>query len=397
MKPNSEFFKFIEDNRFAEPASLILKYNNIPLPFDLRRAVLQIDCRKRGSKKLPGFLNLDTFIFPSVVASEQATDHRIAAIHSDLIGSGQKVIDMTAGLGIDAMCIAHAGNNVTALELDSEKAETLEYNAREAKIDNIKVINTDSVAFLLSRITQADVIYIDPARRSENNSRLYSFKDCSPDLLSIYDELVGKATRVFIKASPMLDITQVAKELPDLSELYIICLRGECKEILAILKKGGNFNSVSVIDIPSAGEPNKIEIPQSALGISSSSLAEINEISEGKYLYEPNAGIMKLHVSEWLCSSYPDLKKISPSTELFISDRHFPLFPGRIIKIESQLKHKDLKKLKGLKANVVVRNYPQSAEMLKKRLGIKEGTTRFIFGMRVGKKELPMLITGNSI
>ena len=50
------------------------------------------------------------------------------------------------------------------------------------------------------------LIYLDPARRGKDGGRVYSLKDCEPDITVLRHELLRIAPRILLKASPMADI-----------------------------------------------------------------------------------------------------------------------------------------------------------------------------------------------
>lgn len=77
-----------------------------------------------------------------------------------------------------------------------------------------------------------DVIFIDPARRGDQNARLYNLHDCQPDILSLLPLLRKRCDRLFIKASPLLDISQTILDFQELKSIRAISVNGECKELL---------------------------------------------------------------------------------------------------------------------------------------------------------------------
>jgi len=69
-------------------------------------------------------------------------------------------------------------------------------------------------------------------------------------------------------------------------------------------------------------------------------------------------------------------------------------FPGRTFKIENVLpmdKKEILKHLPDKKANVTVRNFPQTVEEIRKKTGIKEGGDIYIFAT-TGLNEVMMVL-----
>jgi hypothetical protein len=63
--------------------------------------------------------------------------------------------------------------------------------------------------------------------------------------------------------------------------------------------------------------------------------------------------------------------------------------PGRVFRVHQASKEE----LKGLRqANVICRNYPLSAEGLKKQLKVKDGGETYVIGTRIGTK--PVIFLG---
>ena len=106
---------------------------------------------------------------------------------------------------------------------------------------------------------------------------------------------------------------------------------------------------------------------------------------------------MKMNAAESICQRFDKMKKVGKSTELYISLLLHESFPGRIIRINRKLSSSDLKKMKGGKYSIVTRNYPIKAEQLRKKIGVGEDPYNFIYGMKAGDKNTPILIEGTKI
>lgn len=407
--PGNDFFKFIEDNKNEDVSKLRLKFHNKLTDFNLPLAIIQIECRKKCIHKLPSFLSNRLAIFPDVVASEQASHEAVANFHSILAKGYERILDMTAGLGIDSLAFAKNGCNVISCELNDNKAACLDYNRKILNLNSLKVENTDSLVYLKETDEFFDMIFIDPARRGECNSRVYNFKDCQPDIISNMDLLLSRAHSVMIKASPLLDITQTLKDIPHVKTIRAISVNGECKEILieaSDLKRPDCNNRIlaEAIDLANDSSIN-CKFSYYIDSLKGSNKKHINNMMElyankdnivtGYYLYEPNATMMKLAPWEDLSLKFPSLKKFSDSTHLFVSDTLLPDFPGRKLIIKGIPDKKMLKNLKGSHLNVVSRNYPMSADELRKKLNLKEGSDDFLYAGKI--KSIPMLILATRI
>ncbi|MBD5355495.1 MAG: class I SAM-dependent methyltransferase [Bacteroides sp.] len=393
--PSTPFFDFISSNIYGDPKNLLLKNHGKSFDFNVEFAITQIECRQKGKHKLPHLISNPNIIFPTSLAYEQASHERVAAYHASLVKTGSKVVDMTAGLGIDAMAFAENKCNVTACEYDPLKADVLRYNAGVLKLDNLTVVNIDSIKYIKEMKEKCDVIFIDPARRSKENRRLYNLHDCTPDILGIMDSAIKKCTTLIIKASPLLDISQTLKDIPATGKISAVSVGGECKEVLIIAENGASVQTYEAIDLSTDGRINyqfSFSPSHDGRGVEYS---EKKDVLPGRYLYEPGAAVMKLNPWSELCTHFPGIKKLSQSSHLFVSHILFESFPGRILRIDSLPDKKSRQTLKGSPANVVTRNYPLSTEELRKNLGVKEGNDQFIYGTRLGKT--PILIAATRI
>ncbi len=460
-----EFTTFVKRNLKENPSSLRLKHHGKAENFDVDFAITQIECRQKTKKKLKSFIANDGFIFPTQLAAEQASHEAVARYHASLIGKddslacvglsspfegtsptekGVSLLDMTAGLGIDVMSMSRCCDHTTACELDEIKAEALIHNCEVLGLKNVEIITGDSSEWVEKSEKYFDLIFIDPARRNEDNARTYNFHDCQPDILKLQEILPSKTSRLLIKASPLLDISQTIKDIHGVKSIRAICVNGECKEVLveaiysqkkqnwsaneekntdSDLQAGplanenkvrGHYIIKEAIDLDDEGNlisffkystPYQIEQVQQQSEKNTESenrdenairhlsagviYAEEADIKPGSYLYEPNAAVMKFASWSELCQRFDGLKKLAPSSHLFVSEKHYAVFPGRILKIERKIEKKDRKTLKNLPVNVAVRNYPLSAVELRKQLKVKEGSDSFIYGTRLST---PLLI-----
>jgi hypothetical protein len=78
------------------------------------------------------------------------------------------------------------------------------------------------------------------------------------------------------------------------------------------------------------------------------------------------------------------------NTHLYTSHQLVENFPGRVFEIECvNPKENDVKKFfADSKANVATRNYPLSADELKKKFYLKDGGNLFLFGITSEKRML---------
>ena len=113
-----------------------------------------------------------------------------------------------------------------------------------------------------------------------------------------------------------------------------------------------------------------------------------------KYLYEPNAAIMKAGAYNLLGTKFR-LNKLHPNTHLYTSEILINDFPGRkfhLIGDESYNKRKVSALLNSPKANISVRNFPDSPVQVMKKLALKDGGQQYLFGYRNANNDLRIAV-----
>ena len=112
------------------------------------------------------------------------------------------ILDCTGGLGGNSISFCKYFTNVTTLEIDKERFKMLENNIKLYNFNNIKLINKDSIDYLLNNYNKYDIFFIDPPwggklykkcnliNLSINNYKLYKLinklKEVTKNKLIIY-------------------------------------------------------------------------------------------------------------------------------------------------------------------------------------------------------------------
>lgn len=397
-----EYLKFIMDHAHSDVNALRLQYHGKSMPFSVDDACMQIEMRRKTAGKMPWFLHHPGFRFGTAQSAEQASNQNVALFHAFLIGHNRSVLDMTAGLGIDAMTIAMRGNRVTAYELETERVEALRHNADILGINDLTVVKGDSVLHLQQSEEHYDWIFVDPARRDSGNNRCFLLQDSLPDVVSHQDLLLAHADNVLIKASPLLDITQTLRDFSNVRSIIILSYKNEVKEVLIHLSPGP-ASLVSSSPLSFSAEPEgEVKLPSSPLiqaidladgapafpdgapavrfrfiagGATQAAIsyATSEAIAPGMYLYEAGAAMRKLQCASQICARYTDIKSMAKDSGLFVSETLHADFPGRICTVKAILSAKQLKALKDSRCRIVSSCYPMSAADLRKKFRLKEG------------------------
>ena len=382
MNWTPELRDFIHEHINDDTAELLLaarKYPDIDVPF----VVEQIEARRRLKGKLPEWYENKDIIMGGRVPAEQCSSEQTARYKQSIV-KGESLCDMTGGMGVDFWYMSEGMERAIYTERNEELCSIAKHN--------FQVLQTLRPEYVIRcgdgrelPIPSVDIIYLDPARRAGDGSRVYAMEDCEPNIVEWQDELLKHAKMVLVKLSPMVDLTDVLRKLKGVKELHIVGVKNECKEVLVkahALDDSACAGCVEVhcVDFLTSG---KIEYVFSLLGGMEIPLID-GEVK--RYLYEPDVTLMKAGAFGSLCARYP-VWQLDVDTHLMNSDEWIPEFPGRVFEVEEMIpfSSKVLKRLKKEipQANIAVRNFVMTADKLRKMTGIKDGGEVYLFGAKV--------------
>lgn len=389
---SDDIWHWIEQNMDSDPIRLRLAHHN---DAEKTFAITQIECRQRTAKKLHDTLRrFPRFLFDSTIAAEQSTSDDIANIHALLTPPACRILDMTAGLGIDAIHLAGRASKIVICERDPIRVECAEANFHNAGFKNFIVKCCDSIEYINELPNETfDIIFIDPARRGQHGQRLFALKDCTPDVTASLDHMLRIAPIVIIKASPMLDITHTLRELHSVTRIIAVGTRSECKELIIECHRDYDGEpELSAITVTNgshiefrASERNKQDISPT-FGMPSTNC----------FIYEAYPAVTKLGSFNDLTDAY-GVTQIAPNTHLFYSENYISNFPGvafKILDIEGMNK-KGIKniRLKYHKIDVTAKNFPVTSSKLTKRIGSKPSGHLRLFAVSAVDKSLHLIAT----
>ena len=376
MQISSETLQFIEANAHADVRTLALQATKYP-HVDMTMAVVQIAGRQIAEAKVPSWYQTEGLLYPKHLSMEQCSSELTARYKASLV-EGESFADLTGGFGIDSSFLSRKFKQADYVERQSELCQLARHNFPLLGL-NIGVHNEDGVEYL-KRMQPVDCLFLDPARRDGHGGKTVAISDCEPDVSALEDSLVEKAQKVMVKLSPMLDLSLAQKTLKHIREVHIVSVNNECKELLLILQKPSVSSEVSIHceHLVNGNKHQSFSFTQEQERTSECPLSTEVE----SYLYEPNASILKAGAYRSITQSYP-VKKLHPSSHLYVSSHVIEDFPGRCFQVEavSGFGKKDLKTfLQGIeKANLTIRNFPSSVAELRKRLKLKEGGEVYLF------------------
>ncbi|TAD97830.1 MAG: hypothetical protein EAZ97_11840 [Bacteroidetes bacterium] len=364
--------KFIRENLDSDTQRLLLNSPKFPdLP--MREVVQQIESLRKIRLKISSWAEKN-IICPPVLSVEQASSEQTAIFKTSFF-SGNEFVDLTGGMGVDAYFFAQKFEKITYIEQNKALFETTKYNFEQLNLKNASFFCEKAEVFLQNLDHKVDLIYIDPARRDQNQQKTVQLSDCEPNILEILDLLLQKADQVLIKTSPLLDIALAQTQLRSLEKIIVISLENECKEVLYLLGQHTENQTVECYNL------KKNQIQSFVFDLKKERELQIDFHFPEKYLYEANSSVLKAGAFKSIAKQF-DLKKLHANSHLYTSRSLKLDFVGRIFEILHICKYdrkEILKFLPDSKANITVRNFPDSVAQIRQKTKIKDGGEHYLF------------------
>ncbi len=376
----------------------------------------QVEGRERTADKLPTFAAIDDWWYPVRLSCEQCSSEATARYKASLCqrsglsaersvsetvcqSAGRSLLDLTGGYGVDTYFLSEQFDHTDYVEQNAELCRIAAHNFQRPtptlpKGKEIYVHNTTAEEFLkdhLSAISNHlyDLIFLDPARRDSYGGKVFRLEDCTPNVVELLPALLTHGKRIMIKLSPMLDITQAVTTLSQVTwDIYVVAIKNEVKEVLLMSGGAGQITAIDLSKKEQAFTFTREEESVSEAVCQSEGRSVLCQ-TQSVYLYEPNAAILKAGAYKLVAQRF-GLQKLDINTHLYCSEELVADFPGRVWKVKEPTptlpKGKEIKQ-----ANVLVRNYPLTAEQLKKKLHLRDGGTAYVIGCRVAGKPTVIL------
>lgn len=386
----SEFIQQYRNDDVRQLAFLASKYPEVDAVF----ALDQIRGWQIAQTKLPRWAMVDGLQYPPHLSMEQCSseptaDYKAAVarrLASESLRTNEKAlfVDITGGFGVDFSYIASALDiKAVYVERNEVLCNLARHNFPLLGLDKAEVVCGDGEEYA-KKLEKATMVYIDPARRDEHGARTYGIEDCTPNILELLPMLMQKTDYVVVKLSPMLDWHSAVAAVDGcldgsscVTEVHIVSLANECKELLMVVAHGKQKLKVVCVN----GNQQFAYCPDEDVAPVSYSDSEADAIV-CSYLFEPNASIMKAGCFQALAAKY-GVSGVGRNSHLFVSTEDVAEFPGRrfIVEAMSTMNKKELKRTLAniTKANITTRNFPLSVAELRKRLKLKDGGDVYLF------------------
>ena len=447
---------FISEHINDDTTRLVMNKAKWP-EIDMDLAVNCIESRRKLKGKVQEWCDEPKLIFPRRLSAEQCSSsatgefkahiaehiYRLASIDCNKEQNGRhfKIADLTGGLGVDSWFFSQKASQVLYCEMLPDLCKAARHNFAVLGAENITVNNAavcaereisrldsparndreegkeasvfQTPAQILSDF-QPDIVYMDPARRGEGGKKVFLIEDCTPDVLTLKDEIFKLSRNILLKLSPMADITMVCERLGrTCREVYVVAAGGECKELLIWMDREWNDDyMIHAVELNKAGEPGIFSF-HAAEEKSATSVQFIEKPTdkqyriENMYMFEPGKALMKAGAFNLISQRF-NISKIGRSTHYYLFSPDQVAAANEVADITGSALCKDicteLKKYgkvfpvirmepldkRSLKAagkefphsEVTARNIPMDTETLRKKLGVTSGDDAHIFGLK---------------
>ena len=422
-----ELTAFVQEHIGDDLTRLILDRKKWP-DIDMDLAVSCIQSRRKLKGKVQEWFSNPDLIFPVGLSAEQCSSSATGIYKSGLAlriadERSFRLADLTGGLGVDSWYFSKKASQVWYHEMQEKLCMAAEHNFQSINAENIIVRNVISTPETIDGIlseARPDIVYMDPARRGEGGKKVFLIEECTPDVLTLKEQIFRHCRHILLKLSPMADITMACSRLgTTCREVHIVATGGECKELLIWMDREwvGEY-TITAVELPSGYpemEPAAFSFCSSEEKIATASTRPRNDVilssraesslssraeSRDLFLFEPGKALMKAGCFNLIAERF-DLMKLGVSTHYYVTEsaaKADELKPyGKVYMILSA-QPLDKRSIKAAgaaypRAEVTARNIPMDTETLRKRLGVTSGDDAHIFGLKADPLVNLLLIT----
>ena len=358
----------IADN-LGRDASAVALDRRIPHP---REVASQVKYLVRAATKLPTYAAARCILPPR--AFEQSSGELCAARKS---GSGDTVLDLTCGLGVDAYYLSRRFAHVVAVERDEVLADVARENFRRLGADNIEVVCASAEEFVAECCRNGrrfDMIYADPDRRDDKGRKMVCLDECSPDIAALLPAIRSLSPIYSLKLSPMFDVGEAVRIFGE-ATVSVVSAGGECKEVVITGDADSPAPHIEAVALHPDGSESRVSFAREAT--SARLCAAPFDPARYRALGIPDPALQKSRLAARALSGRADMwsdNGFAFSSEDDPSDAVGGLCRWFSIEsIEPYSPRRLRRELKGLGVELFKRDFPLTPAEVRRACGIREG------------------------
>ena len=319
----------------------------------------QVKNLQKARTKLPSYFEARAIV--PTLAYEQSSSEECA---ERKVLSGESVLDLTCGLGVDALALSKRFKRVVTIERNEGVAAVARENFRRLGASNIEVVCSSAEEYLANCSDHFDWCFSDPDRRGTKGEKLVRLEDCSPDVVALMPTLQKIAEKICIKCSPLFDVDEAFR------------LFGECS--VECVSLGGEAKEVNIyID----GSAPRLTAVAAGVGEFSASIEERNsakwsaqpsDLAQYRYITLPDVALQH---SRMVAVAFEGKCDVWSNNGVALSVEKSEGVLGRTFEVEAiyNLDSSFKRVIKGAKAEIYRRDFPMSNADICKRYRCSEG------------------------
>uniref|UniRef100_UPI00405637F3 methyltransferase domain-containing protein n=1 Tax=Alistipes sp. TaxID=1872444 RepID=UPI00405637F3 len=351
-----EVRKAIEENIGRKPTDIALDRR---VPYASMVAT-QVKNLQKARTKLPSYFAARAIV--PTLAYEQSSSEECAE-RKRL--SGDSVLDLTCGLGVDTLALSRRFRRVVTIERNEGVAAVARENFRRLGAENIEVVCASAEEYLAGCTDHFDWCFSDPDRRGVKGEKLVRLEDCSPNVVALMPTLQRVAERICIKCSPLFDVDEAFRLFGNCS-VECVSLGGEAKEV-NIYIDGSEGKRLTAIAVGTSEFSCSIEERNGAQWSCSPS-----DLSNYRYITLPD---VSLQHARMVAAAFNGKCDVWSNNGIALSKQKPEGVLGRTFEIEAiyNIDNSFKRVIKGAKAEIYRRDFPLSNAEICKRYRCSEG------------------------
>lgn len=331
----------------------------------------QVKNLQKCRTKLPSYFAVQAIV--PTLAYEQSSSEE-CALRKQL--SGESVLDLTCGLGVDAYALSKRFKRVVTIERNEMVATVARENFRRLGAENIEVVCSSAEEYLANCTDHFDWCFSDPDRRGAKGEKLVRLEDCSPDVVALMPTLQRIADRICIKCSPLFDVDEAFRLFGDCS-VETVSLSGEAKEVNIYIDGSAPRLTAVAIGI---GEFSASVEERNAARWS----AEPNDLSQYRYITLPDVALQHARM---VAVAFEGKCDVWSNNGIALSVEKPTNVLGRTFEVEAiyEIDSAFKRLMKGRKAEIYRRDFPMANGEICKRYRCSEGGSEKWCFTRIGE------------
>ena len=332
----------------------------------------QVKNLQKCRTKLPSYFAVQAIV--PTLAYEQSSSEE-CALRKQL--SGESVLDLTCGLGVDAYALSKQFKRVVTIERNEMVAAVARENFRRLGAENIEVICSSAEEYLAGCTDHFDWCFSDPDRRGAKGEKLVRLEDCSPDVVALMPTLQRVADRICIKCSPLFDVDEAFRLFGECS-VECVSLGGEAKEVNIYID--GSASQLKAVAIGLGEFSCSVDARNTAKWS-----ARPSDLSHYRYITLPDVALQH---SRMVAVAFEGKCDVWSNNGIALSTEKPEGVLGRIFAIEAiyEVDRAFKRVMKGAKAEIYRRDFPLSNSEICKRFRCSEGGSEKWCFTRIGER-----------